>query len=123
MIQFSQSALREIKRLQSRQAFPNGVVRLAIAAGGCAGLQYHLSFDEVQPTAADQTLTVEGIKVVVGPETLPQCDGMTVDYAEDLMGGNFRFTNPLAKHTCGCGVSFSREAPPAVAAADCTTVG
>lgn len=119
MLQFSQSALREIKRLQGQQTFSNGVVRLAIAAGGCAGLKYDLRF-EMKAHSTDQTLTVDGVKVVVSAADLTRCDGMTVDYVEDLMGGNFRFSNPLAQHTCGCGVSFSLEAPTRPPAEDCT---
>lgn len=121
MLQFSPSALREIRRLQAQQTAPSGVVRLAIAPGGCADLRYDLIF-AATAQSTDQTLTVEGIQVVVSPEDLARCDGMTVDYSEDLMGGNFRFSNPLAQHTCGCGVSFSLEAPPTQTPADCTTL-
>lgn len=120
MLQFSPSAVREIKRLQDRQSFHSGVVRLAIAPSHCADWQYDLRF-ETKAQPEDQTLTVEGVKVVVSPADLARCEGMTVDYAEDLMGGNFRFSNPLAQHTCGCGISFSLEAQTTPHAPDCTS--
>jgi iron-sulfur cluster assembly protein len=114
MIHVSQSALREIKRLESRDTFGSGVVRLAIAPGGCAGLIYHLSFGQTTKPN-DHVLKIDHLKIVISPDALANCDGLTVDYTEDLTGGNFCFNNPLAKQTCGCGVSFSLEAKPPTA--------
>ena len=120
MIQFSQSALREIKRLQAKEPYEGGFVRLAIAAGGCSGLMYHLSF-AVKAQPEDHILAIAAMPVLLSPETLALCDGMVVDYSEDLMGGNFRFTNPAAKQTCGCGVSFSTEAAAPQTVEDCAS--
>jgi iron-sulfur cluster assembly protein len=120
MLQFSPSAIREIKRLQEQRALHDGVVRLAIAPSSCADWQYDLRF-ETKAQGGDQTLTVDGLQVVISPADLGRCEGMTVDYAEDLMGGNFRFSNPLAQHTCGCGISFSLEAPTTPITPDCTS--
>ncbi|MEZ0370651.1 MAG: HesB/IscA family protein, partial [Candidatus Sericytochromatia bacterium] len=33
--------------------------------------------------------------------------GMTVDFSDDLNSRGFRFINPNATNTCGCGESFS----------------
>lgn len=119
MIHLSQSAIRELKRLEARDPYGSGVVRLAIAPGGCSGMAYDLQFRQAtQPT--DQVFKVDQLKVVIAASLLAYCDGLAIDYSEDLMGGNFRFTNPLAKQTCGCGVSFSlEEFPIEETAADC----
>lgn len=125
MIQFSPSALRELRRLQSRNPQGNSLVRLAIQPGGCDGLRYDLYLDPSSPPGSAQVLTLEGVKIVVDQETLTHCQGMAVDYSEDLMGGNFRFTNPLARHTCSCGISFSHEELPATPSGegpDCATI-
>jgi iron-sulfur cluster insertion protein len=34
-------------------------------------------------------------------------NGATIDYKEELMSKQFVITNPNAKHTCGCGSSFT----------------
>jgi len=34
-------------------------------------------------------------------------DGTVIDYVEGLYGAGFKFNNPVAKSTCGCGSSFS----------------
>jgi iron-sulfur cluster assembly accessory protein len=122
MIQLSQSAIRELKRLEARDSYGSGVVRLAVTPGGCTGLTYDWQFRQAtKPT--DQVVKIDQLKVIISAEHLAYCEGLAIDYTEDLMGGNFRFTNPLAKQTCGCGVSFSLEAKPVETTADCTQVG
>lgn len=108
MIHLSQSAIRELKRLETKDPYGSGVVRIAIAAGGCAGLSYDLRFGQTTQSD-DQTLRIDQLKIVIAPEDLARCEGLAIDYSEDLMGGNFRFTNPLAKQTCGCGTSFNLD--------------
>jgi iron-sulfur cluster assembly protein len=121
MIQLSSAAVEELKRLQSHAAPEQPTVRLVVTDGGCAGLRYDLRFAPTL-TPSDRTLNVAGLTVIASPETLTQCEGLTVDYTEDLMGGNFRFTNPLALQTCSCGVSFSLEAKASAWPQDCATV-
>jgi iron-sulfur cluster assembly accessory protein len=39
--------------------------------------------------------------------SLPYIAGTTLDYVEGLHNAGFRFDNPRASRTCGCGSSFS----------------
>jgi iron-sulfur cluster assembly protein len=114
MIQFSPSAIGEIKRLQTRQQQTAGFLRLAVDTGGCSGLIYKLDFT---PTAQsnDQQFQQQDLQVLVDPQSLTYLQGLTLDYSEDLMGGGFRFYNPQAQQICGCGQSFAlakSSAPP-----------
>ncbi|MBE7382082.1 MAG: iron-sulfur cluster assembly accessory protein [Leptolyngbya sp. SIO1E4] len=119
MIHLSQSAIRELKRLEAKDPYGSGVVRVAIAPGGCADLTYDLRFGQATKPN-DQVLRIDQLKIVIAADELAYCDGLAIDYSEDLMGGNFRFTNPLAKQTCGCGTSFSLENKPlSETAVDC----
>ena len=111
MIQLSQSALRELKRLEAKDPYGSGVVRITITPGGCSEFIYDLQFRQATKST-DQVLKIDQLKIVIAAEHLTLCEGLAIDYSEDLMGGNFRFTNPLAKQTCGCGVSFSLEEKP-----------
>ncbi len=106
MMQITPAAATEVKRLQAKQASPTARFRLKVEAGGCAGLYYALSFDETL-SPQDQTLTCQGITVVVDPETAKLIQDLVLDYTEDLMGGGFRFHNPNAAQSCGCGNSFA----------------
>lgn len=106
MIQISPSAAREIKRLLSKQSNPNVAFRLQVQAGGCSGLVYDLGFDEAI-RQGDCILECEGLSVVIAPSSLNYILNLKIDYSEDLMGGGFRFHNPSAISTCGCGNSFA----------------
>ncbi|MBW4614986.1 MAG: iron-sulfur cluster assembly accessory protein [Desmonostoc vinosum HA7617-LM4] len=105
MVLLSQAAATEIGRMKSKQQ-PNVLFRLAVKSGGCSGWFYDLSFDEAAKDG-DRILDLHGIATVVDAQSLNYINGLTVDYSEDLMGGGFRFHNPQAIATCGCGNSFS----------------
>lgn len=105
MIQLSPAANSEIGRLKSKQQL-NVWFRLAIKPGGCSGWIYELSFDETAK-ASDRIFDLNDIQLVIDAESLSYINGLRVDYSEDLMGGGFRFYNPQAIATCGCGNSFS----------------
>jgi iron-sulfur cluster assembly protein len=44
--------------------------------------------------------------VVVDKKSALFLDGTTVDFQDDLQGYGFRFENPNAVKSCGCGSSF-----------------
>lgn len=106
MIHLSSPAAKEIRRLLSKQLNPNILFRLQVQSGGCSGLFYDMTFDEAV-RQGDQVYYCIGIQVVVDAQTLNYVSGLTIDYSEDLMGGGFRFYNPKAIASCGCGNSFS----------------
>lgn len=106
MINLSKAATREIKRMQSRQQNSTARLRLGIQPGGCADLFYTIEFDDAVHDR-DEVFDCNGIQVVVDSQSLNRITGLTLDYSEDLMGGAFRFHNPNAVSSCGCGNSFS----------------
>lgn len=105
MIHLSPSATNEIGRLQSKQ-LSKVFFRLAIKPGGCSGWFYDVSFEQIVDTN-DRIFDCNGIQLVIDANSLEYVSGLTVDYSEDLMGGGFRFHNPQAVATCGCGNSFA----------------
>lgn len=105
MIQLSKAAATEIGRLKSKQQ-TNVLFRLAVKRGGCSGWYYDMSFDEAVQVG-EHIFNSQGIQVVIDAQSLEYIKGLTLDYSEDLMGGGFRFHNPYAKASCGCGNSFS----------------
>ena len=83
----------------------NQGIRIAVVGGGCAGLQYDLQPAE---KAADGDLVLEffGVPFFVNPMVVPYLKGTTIDYSSSLMEGGFKFQNPNATSSCGCGTSF-----------------
>ena len=55
----------------------------------------------------DQVHDFDGVKVIVDAKSAIYLQGTQLDFQKDLMGGNFKFVNPNADKTCGCGESFS----------------
>ena len=43
----------------------------------------------------------------VDPISAMHLEGTTIDYVMGISGAGFKFNNPTAKSTCGCGSSFS----------------
>lgn len=106
MLQLTASAAQEIKRLQHSRHLPHHYFRLSVKAGGCAGWFYHLDFvSDIED--ADLEYESQGVTVLVDGDSARFLNGLTVDYAEDLMGGGFRFTNPNTAQTCSCSLSFA----------------
>ncbi len=100
------SAVRRIHYLRQKESRPEAALRLRIIAGGCSGMQYRMDLAET-PRATDVIITAEDAKVFVDPKSMVYLHGSTVDYEEDLLGGQFKITNPNAKHACSCGLSFT----------------
>ncbi len=82
------------------------MLRVAVTGGGCSGFQYNFTLDD---TRTDDDLVIEknGATVLVDQMSLDFLAGAELDYADDLIGASFKFNNPNAQSSCGCGTSFS----------------
>jgi len=84
---------------------PQSGVRVGVAGGGCAGLSYQMDPCEA-PNPEDKVQWVENIPLYLHPMVIPYLKGMTIDYVNAMIDGGFKFINPNATNTCGCGTSF-----------------
>ncbi len=100
------NAVRRIHYLREKENRPAAALRLRIIAGGCSGMQYRMDLAET-PRPTDTVIVAEDAKVFVDPKSLVYLQGSTLDYEEDLLGGQFKIMNPNAKHSCSCGLSFT----------------
>jgi iron-sulfur cluster assembly protein len=105
MIHLTDQAVQEIQRLMAEKGLENTMIRFGVEAGGCSGLQYSMDFDD-QTTAQDHVFEHHGLKVICDEESLAYLHGLEVDFSDKLMGGGFKFHNPQAVRSCGCGTSF-----------------
>lgn len=106
VVTLTEAAIKEVKRLINVQGLTEGGLRLGVKGGGCSGLSYTINFDE-KIGQHDQVYEFDGVKVIIDAKSAIYLQGTQLDYHKDLMGGNFKFVNPNANKTCGCGESFS----------------
>ncbi len=102
---FTDNAAKKVKELIEEEKNPALMLRVFVSGGGCSGFQYSLAFDERKE--GDSVTTLDGVNVLVDEISLPYLAGTTLDYVEGLHGAGFKFNNPQAGRTCGCGSSFS----------------
>ncbi|MEN9520422.1 MAG: hypothetical protein RLZZ381_3010 [Cyanobacteriota bacterium] len=115
MVNISPAAVAEIKRIKLNRKIPDAYLRLIVKSGGCLDFFYDLQFEspaEINRSSTDQSdrlIEVDSISLVVDTQSWKYVEFLKLDYAEDLMGGGFRFHNPQNKKTCGCGISFPKS--------------
>ena len=105
-ITLTETALHEVKRVIGAQPQPGMGLRVGVKGGGCSGLSYSMNLDE-NPGPGDQVFEFDGVKIFCDPKSYLYVNGLTLDFSTDLMNGGFKFINPNATKTCGCGTSFS----------------
>jgi iron-sulfur cluster insertion protein len=99
-------AIAAVRKMIEKEALgANSGLRIAVVGGGCSGFQYSLNFDDRKD--GDTVTELDGVTVFVDEVSLPYIAGITLDYVEGLHNAGFRFDNPRATRTCGCGSSFS----------------
>ncbi len=106
MIALTDSAVEEVKKLLSQQNKTGVFLRLGVKGGGCSGLTYDVKLDD-KLEEWDRAFDTAGVKVVCDSKSFVYLDHMTVDFSRELVGGGFKFINPNATGSCGCGTSFS----------------
>ena len=103
----TENAVSMIKAALVETAGEEGdVLRVGVKGGGCSGLSYSLNFVE-DVSEDDYLVRFEEVKVIIDGFSATFLGGTTLDYVETLQGAGFKFENPNAKRTCGCGSSFS----------------
>lgn len=105
-LRLSTKAAQQVKLLLQKDSSDARGLRVWVTDGGCSGFSYKLGF-EPGPKSGDVIVELEGFTVYIDSPSLPYLQGTVIDYVDSLYGGGFKFTNPNATATCGCGTSFS----------------
>lgn len=106
MITLTERAAQKVKEIQKAEDLESQGLRLRVIGGGCSGFTYDLFFDDATDESMDETFDSHGIKLHVDMMSFAYLEGTEIDYVEGLYGAGFKFQNPTAKATCGCGSSF-----------------
>ena len=96
------------KMMAENEILPEGShgIRIGVKSGGCSGLNYILDIVE-SPDDSDRIFERHGVKVYCDPKSYLYLNGTEIDFEDSVMGGGFKFNNPNARRSCGCGTSFT----------------
>ena len=106
MINLTEKAAGKVSEIREAEGLGEQGLRVRVIGGGCSGFTYDLFFED-ETTDLDQVFESSGIRVFIDMMSYQYLEGTDIDYVEGLHGAGFKFVNPNAKSTCGCGSSFS----------------
>ncbi len=102
----TERAVAQVKQVMKEQSFEGYLLTVRVVPAGCSGLGYDLNLmKESKP--GDQIWEQDGVKICTDPISVKYLTGTQVDYVVSETASGFKFTNPNAKSSCGCGTSFS----------------
>ena len=105
VLSLTDAAAVKLQELTKDEPNPEIGLRVYVYSGGCSGYRYGMMLEDA-PTAEDQVLHANGVKVYVDGNSIPLLQGAQIDYVDTLMGAGFTVNNPNAVSGCGCGSSF-----------------
>ena len=82
-------------------------VEFSTEGGGCSGMNYILRPIEREINERDKVIKSGDLNLIVPFSSFVYLIGTEIDFSSDLLNGGFKFTNPQAERSCGCGTSFS----------------
>ena len=103
MITLTESAANRVKALLSDKEETG--LRAALQGGGCSGFTYKLLFDNKKE--GDRVIMDRDVEIYLDSKSFLYLMGTEIDFVDELNQSGFKFVNPNAKRTCGCGESFS----------------
>ena len=117
IVSLTDAAAAKLAELTKDETSPEIGLRVYVYSGGCSGYKYGMMLED-QPTADDNVLSANGVRVYVDATSVALLQGSEIDYVDTLMGAGFTVNNPNAVTGCGCGSSF-RTADDAGQALSC----
>ncbi len=105
VLALTDAAATKLRELTAGEENPALGLRVYVYSGGCSGFRYGMMLEDA-PTAEDNVLEANGVKVYVDGNSIDLLKGSSIDYVDTLMGAGFTVNNPNAVSACGCGSSF-----------------
>jgi len=102
----TERAVARIREIIKAQGFDGYTFTLRVSPGGCSGLNYDPQLVK-EPKAGDIRWEQDGLKLATDPLSFQMIQGTEVDFVKSIQAAGFKFTNPQAKASCGCGTSFT----------------
>ncbi|HXF53228.1 MAG TPA: iron-sulfur cluster assembly accessory protein [Hyphomicrobiaceae bacterium] len=101
------AAAERVRQLMAARPEAAGL-KIGIKKGGCAGMEYTLSWAEAVGKF-DEVIEIDGARVIVDPAAVLYLLGTEMDWKVDKISAQFVFNNPNQKSACGCGESVDLQ--------------
>ena len=105
LLKITEKALFQFKNINKNHS--TKYILFGIKSGGCNGFDYFLKPTNMSPEKHDELFTKDDVNIILCNKSLLYILGTEIDYTNNILGNSFKFKNPNAKSTCGCGTSFS----------------
>ena len=106
VISLTDAAAARVREIAARSDDGALGLRVGIKKGGCAGMEYTLTWAE-SVGKYDEVVEEKGVKVIVDPSAVLYLLGTEMDWKVDKLAAQFVFNNPNQKSACGCGESVN----------------
>ena len=106
VVTLTDAAIKKLLDMREKEGKSECGLRIGVVPGGCAGLSYDLRFQK-NPYDNDTVIEQGDMKILINPESLSFIKGLEIDYVDTLKESGFKYLNPNAQKSCGCGTSFS----------------
>ncbi len=102
----TERAVLQVKEVIAEQKLDGHYLTVRVVPAGCSGLGYDLNLVK-ETKAGDIVWTQDGVQMATDVMSTQYLKGTQVDYVKSDTSAGFKFENPNAKSSCGCGSSFS----------------
>ena len=106
IVTLTDAAAAKVLSMMQKEGKQGYALRFGVVTGGCAGLSYEMKFQKT-PYENDIAFKQNDIDIIVNQESVEFVKGIEIDYVDTLRESGFKYKNPIAKSSCGCGTSFS----------------
>ncbi len=105
-VRLTEAAINQVKAVIKAQGFEGYFFSIRVVPAGCSGLGYDLNLVK-ESKAGDSVWEQDGVKIATDAMSSQYLAGTEIDYVSAITGSGFKFNNPNAKSSCGCGTSFT----------------
>ena len=105
-VRLTEAAIQQVKAVIKAQGFEGYFFSIRVVPAGCSGLGYDLNLVK-ESKAGDSVWEQDGVKIATDAMSSQYLAGTEIDYVSAITGSGFKFNNPNAKSSCGCGTSFT----------------
>jgi iron-sulfur cluster assembly protein len=107
VINISPLAAEKLKAILVEQGEEDASLRVILMPGANGGAQYMLALEQ-EPKVDDMVVRMEGVRILIDPDSAPLMEGAEIDYMDGLMRSGFVINNPNIQsggcgEGCGCG--------------------